>query len=97
MRRSWVQVNGELIPKEEYYAPSEQHHMIMPDIKDYKSTITGEMITSRSKHKAHLKQHNCIELGNENPYLKKEFKPAPGLKEEIIKNWHIERDRARRN
>jgi hypothetical protein len=26
---------------------------------------TGEMITSRSHHRAHLKQHGLIEIGNE--------------------------------
>ena len=39
--------------------------MIMPDIKPYRSMITGEMITSRSKHREHLKRHGCIEVGNE--------------------------------
>ena len=35
------------------------------DIQPYKSMITGEMITSRSQHRAHLKQHGCEEVGNE--------------------------------
>jgi hypothetical protein len=38
---------------------------VMPDIKPYKSMVTGEMIGSRSHHRAHLKQHGCIEVGNE--------------------------------
>lgn len=37
----------------------------MPDIKPYKSMVTGEMITSRSKHREHLKRHDLIEVGNE--------------------------------
>ena len=40
-------------------------HHVMPDIKPYKSMITGETITSRSKHREHLKRHGCIEVGNE--------------------------------
>jgi len=38
---------------------------IILDRVEYKSPITGEMITSRSSHKEHLKVHDCIELGNE--------------------------------
>lgn len=43
--------------------------MVMTDIQPYQSMITGEMITSRSQHKAHLKTHKCIEIGNETKYL----------------------------
>lgn len=39
--------------------------MVIADIQPYKSMITGEMITSRSQHKSHLKQHGCTEVGNE--------------------------------
>ena len=38
---------------------------IMRDIEPYKSMITGEMITSRSVHRTHLRDHRCIEIGNE--------------------------------
>jgi len=86
MRKSWVQVNGELIPKEDYVEPVEHGVYIIPDIKPYKSMKTGEMITSRSHHKAHLKQHNLIEVGNEK--LEKKQRDVPtGLKQEIIKNF----------
>lgn len=44
---------------------------IMRDIDPYRSVITGEMITSRSKHRDHLREHNCVELGNDKP------KPPP--------------------
>ena len=40
---------------------------VLGDIQPYKSMITGEMITSRSKHKEHLRQHGCTEVGNEVP------------------------------
>jgi hypothetical protein len=43
---------------------------VMTDMQPYKSMITGEMISSRSQHRAHLKAHNCIEIGNETKYLK---------------------------
>ena len=44
--------------------PSGSVHVIS-DITPYISQIDGSLITSRSKHKAHLKEHGCIEVGNE--------------------------------
>lgn len=38
---------------------------IVPDIQPYQSMITGERIRSRSHHRDHLKDHGCIEVGNE--------------------------------
>ena len=87
MRKSWVQVNGELIPKESYVQEYNPQTMIMPDIKPYKSIITGEEITSRSKHRQHLKQHGCFEIGNEK-LEKKERKLPGGLKEDILRTMH---------
>lgn len=60
---------------------------VMPDIQPYKSMATGEMITSRSQHRAHLKDHGLVEVGNETKYLtkKKERKEVPGLKEAIAR------------
>jgi hypothetical protein len=42
-----------------------QAPMIQSDIQGYVSQIDGSYIESRSKHRAHLKQHGCIEVGNE--------------------------------
>lgn len=44
--------------------------MVMNDLRPYQSQIDGSMITSRSQHRAHLKQHGCIEIGNEVKHLK---------------------------
>lgn len=79
-RRRFIQRDGvlyevgvDIIPeRNEPVAP-----YVMPDIKPYKSMITGEMITSRSIHRAHLKQHNCIEIGNELPKEKPRVEPPP--------------------
>lgn len=40
---------------------------IQPDNVCYKSMVTGEMITSRTAHKNHLREHKLIEVGNEKP------------------------------
>tara|TARA_R110000822_G_scaffold33633_5_gene95717 strand:+ start:1783 stop:2127 length:345 start_codon:yes stop_codon:yes gene_type:complete len=63
--------DNELIwSKEAKSVPSKQVHVIR-DIDPYKSMVTGEMISSRSQHRDHLRRHNCIEIGNE----KMESKP----------------------
>jgi len=41
--------------------------MVMSDIQPYISQVDGSVIESRSKHKAHLRQHKMIELGNDVP------------------------------
>lgn len=59
--------------------------MVAADIQPYKSMVTGEMITSRSQHRSHLKQHGLVEVGNETKYLKpKPVTPPPGLKKTLI-------------
>ena len=56
---------------------------VVADIQPYKSMITGEMITSRSQHRSHLKKHGMIEVGNEKPKAKKELPDVGGLREEL--------------
>lgn len=60
-------------------------YYVMGDIQPYKSQLTGEMVESRSRHRALLRAHNCIEVGNETKYLKpKPVTPPPGLKQRLI-------------
>lgn len=87
MRRRFIQIKGgelvEVTP--DYVAEPRADIHVMPDIKPYRSMVTGEEITSRSKHREHLKMHNCIEVGNETKYLQpKPLTSPPGLKETII-------------
>ncbi len=53
----------ELIPAPE--APPSEGLRVYGDIEPYKSQLTGEYITSRSKHRVHLRDHGCIEVGND--------------------------------
>lgn len=62
--------------------PPKVHHFI-PDIAGYKSMATGEYIGSRSAHRAHLKQHGLIELGNEKLTQSKP-KSDPTIKRDVI-------------
>jgi len=66
--RKFVQIGGVLY--ERGHEPEPDKPLIMPDIKPYKSMITGEMITSRSQHREHLRQHGCQEIGDQTHYLK---------------------------
>ena len=64
MKKTYIYVDGKLTEKSRYYSDSVTP-MIMPDIQPYQSMADGSMITSRSHHREHLRQHNCIEIGNE--------------------------------
>ena len=60
-------------------------YFIMPDISPYKSTVTGEVIESRSKHREHLKRHGLVEIGNEKPKPGK-LPDVGGRREAIVEN-----------
>lgn len=87
MRRSWVYFDG--IAYEKGAHGVQARTQIVPDFdKPYKSMVTGEMITSRAKHREHLKRHNMVEVGND-PNLRKVYKGIPdtnpkGRKELLI-------------
>lgn len=71
MRKRYVYRDGEMVEVGADYKPEPRQAswQIMPDIAPYKSMIDGSEITSRSKHRAHLKAHDCIEIGNETKHL----------------------------
>lgn len=79
-------VSGKLVPFDEWAGPSTSHSAyVAPDIQPYRSTITGEMITSRSQHREHLKRHNCFEIGNEVDAMMKAARPEPKIDREGIR------------
>lgn len=83
-RESWVlhPKTGKLVPKAEYVRPtSSGGPIIMRDIDGYKSMVTGEMITTRRRHREHLRETNCIEIGNEIP--KPRHTPMPAIEPDI--------------
>ena len=75
MRRQYIQINGVLYEKgtepEMRVAPD-----VMPDIQPYVSQITGELITSRSRHREHLRDHGYVEIGNDSS-LRKPYTGMP--------------------
>lgn len=81
MKKTYIYVNGELVEK-----GSKKHYdspMVMPDIQPYKSMIDGSMITSRSVHRDHLRQHNCIEVGNEK--METKLPPPKDTRREVMR------------
>jgi putative FmdB family regulatory protein len=57
---------------------------VAADIQPYRSVIDGSLISSRSKHREHLKAHGCVEVGNEKLPPPKKPKAPPGAKEAVI-------------
>ena len=57
---------------------------IMRDISPYRSMINGQMITSRSQHRTHLRDHGCVEVGNDTSHLKPAPKPVSTARKESL-------------
>jgi hypothetical protein len=86
MRKRWVYLDGVAHEVNPDYRQDPVSPMVMPDIQPYQSMADGTWITSRSHHRAHLKQHRMIEIGNETKYLRpKEVNPHKGLKDTLIR------------
>jgi hypothetical protein len=67
-RKSWIQVDGKLIPKEEYNGNNVRaDYHIQPDIEPFTSPITGEVIMGRSHLRRHMKQHGVTNSADYSP------------------------------
>ena len=88
MRRTYVQIDGVLYEKGTEPLPAAPY--VVPDIAPYKSMLTGEIIKGRAQHRAHLRQHGCVEVGNEVKahlayYDKLQKDVAPQQRHELIR------------
>ena len=81
MKRTWVYQNGKAV--DQVQDDAVVLHQVMPDIKPYQSMVDGSMITSRSKHRDHLRKHNCFEVGNET--MKTSPSTSVDTRKEILK------------
>ena len=88
--------NGNMIYAEEHgevkinEIDTAQHagYYIQPDVQPFVSMVDGSVINSRSVYRDHLKQHGCVEIGNDSSLRNIRPKPMqspPGLKEQIIR------------
>lgn len=75
--------NGEVVLDKRDQQAIGRAPMVMADIQPYQSVIDGSEITSRSRHREHLRQHGCVEVGNERPKPRPR-EVAPGLKQAVI-------------
>ena len=83
MRRIYHQVDGKLV---EGPSPSRGNHarglQIIPDIAPYRIPGTDKFITSRAKHRAHLRSLGAEEVGNEKAaFMAQKVQPDPTPKE----------------
>ena len=68
--------------------PRNKGVIFMPDMKPYKSIINGREITSRSRHREHLRENNAIEVGNEKMPALVDRSPRPeGLRQDMQRAW----------
>ena len=74
MRQRWIYEGGEVVAyivddvvQYDHRGRQEKGESaaVMPDIEPYQHQVTGEMVSSRSQHRALLKRHNLVEIGNE--------------------------------
>lgn len=53
--------------------------MVVSDIQPYVSMVDGSLITSRSKHREHLRAHGCQEVGNDSSVLNPKYRGIPDV------------------
>jgi len=91
-RGSWVQerTTNQLVERGEHHSCDTNAPMIMKDIDGYKSQVTGEWIGSRSQHRAHLKEHRLVEVGNEIKahMSQRREQPKTNIKQDIANAMH---------
>lgn len=90
MRQRWIYRDGAAYAVSDDYAQEPLAPYVLPDIQPYQSMIDGSIIGSRSTHRAHIRQHGVVELGNEKIPARK-IAPAAGLHERVVhevnKRW----------
>ncbi len=92
MRRRFVMRDGSLVELDlDAPLPPRVAPYIQSDIAPYRSTITRELITSRSEHRAHLHQHGAIEMGNEMPTTRRD--QLPPVRSDIAAAFEASSDR----
>lgn len=92
MRHRYIFVGGELVEVTDNYQPESRKTswQSMPDIAPYRSMLDGKIINSRSSHREHLRDHGCVEVGNDSS-LRGDYKPIaspPGLKDALLRSYH---------
>ena len=54
---------GRVVEKTE--EPLKRIVSLIPDLKPHRNMVTGEIVSTRRRHREILREHGCIEVGNE--------------------------------
>lgn len=76
-RRSYIQIDGKLIPKEEYYGDNSRNPgpFVLPDIEPFVSTVDGKPINGRKQLRDHNRRHDVVQYAEFSPeYIEKKVK-----------------------
>lgn len=99
MKRRFVQINGELVEVGEDYIPEPRAEFhVMGDIQPYRSMVDGTLITSRSRHREHLRDHGVVEVGNDPLVMNPQYRglqSPPGLKDKIVRAYQQQMEKRR--
>jgi hypothetical protein len=66
-RKSWIQINGQLIPKEQYRGEVTSTVQIIGDIEPFVSPITQEVIRGRGHLRRHMQEHGVTHADDYSP------------------------------
>lgn len=66
-RKSWIQIDGKLIPKDQYRGESSSGLQIIGDIEPFVSPITREVIRGRGHLRRHMKEHGVTHADDYSP------------------------------
>ena len=66
-KKSWIQIDGKLIPKEEFHGNNVRGPMVQGDIEPFVSPITKEVIRGRGHLRQHMKQHGVTHADDYSP------------------------------
>ena len=74
MRRRYRLIDGVLVEIGLGPPSSRRAHIVVDDLKPYKSMLDGEMISGRREHREHLRKNDMQEVGSSMPrFLKDKY------------------------
>ena len=94
-RKSWIQINGKLIPKEDYHGDnSRAAHglMVIGDIEPFVSPVDGKPVMSRKQLREHNKLHDVHNYADYSP----EYFEKRAREREIISQGQTKADKEHR-
>lgn len=88
-KKKYIQVDGKLVDADLFERPQSSTPYVMEDMKPYRSPLDGSYVGSRSTHKAHMRQHGVIEVGNEKLTrpARKDYNPQ-GVRDDLMRTLH---------